>query len=93
MSNKSHQLYTGFTTDLPDRVQQHKEKRFENAFTARYNFDRLVCFEWFPTRADAARREKQVKSWTRAKRVALIQKQNPNWDDLSRKFPDALRIK
>jgi predicted GIY-YIG superfamily endonuclease len=45
VSNKAHTLYTGMTDDLPRRVAQHKNKTFENAFTARYTFDRLVYYE------------------------------------------------
>lgn len=90
ISNKSHTLYTGSTVDLVERVREHKEKRFESHFTARYNFDRLVYFEWLPTTKEAAARERQVKAWTRAKRVALIQKGNPKWLDLSARFADYL---
>ena len=42
MSNAAHTLYTGITNDLPRRVREHKERKFENAFTARYTFNRLV---------------------------------------------------
>src|ERR1700730_17472925 len=90
MSNKSHRLYAGMTTDLVDRVRQHKEGSYPNGFTARYNFDRLVYFETLATFAKAAAREKQIKAWTRAKRVALIQEKNPLWLDLSKDFDDLL---
>lgn len=93
MSNKSHTLYTGVTTDLPNRVREHKEHRYPNGFSARYNFDRLVYFECAPNLADAAHREKEIKAWTRAKRVALIQSMNPNWNDLSREFEDLLKAR
>ncbi|MGZ7032164.1 MAG: GIY-YIG nuclease family protein, partial [Thermoanaerobaculia bacterium] len=83
MSNRNHRIYVGATTDLVGRVRQHKEKTFPNAFTARYNFYRLVYFEALPTYEAALRREKQVKRWTRAKRVALIESKNPWWHDLS----------
>jgi len=90
MSNKSHRLYTGIAADLVTRVRQHKDGSYPNNFTARYNFDRLVYFEARPTRAAAAAREKQIKAWTRAKRVALIQETNPRWKDLSANFDDLL---
>jgi putative endonuclease len=93
VSNKSHRLYTGVTTDLVARIREHKEGRYPNGFTARYNFDRLVYFEWLPTLAAAARREKQIKAWTRAKRVALIQAKNSNWKDLSLTFDDLLKAR
>ncbi|HEX8408813.1 MAG TPA: GIY-YIG nuclease family protein [Thermoanaerobaculia bacterium] len=83
ISNKSHTLYCGITTDLRVRFEQHKTGTYENGFTARYHFDRLVWFECVPDLAAAAKREKQIKRWPRAKRVALIQEKNPNWLDLS----------
>ena len=91
MSNKSHRLYTGLTSDLVNRVREHKESTYPNGFTARYNFDRLVYFEWLPSLPTAARRERQIKAWTRAKRVALIQAKNPNWKDVSLAFDDLLK--
>jgi putative endonuclease len=90
MSNKSHRLYTGIATDLVNRVREHKEGSYPNGFTARYHFNRLVHFESLPNFALAVAREKQIKAWTRAKRVALIQKNNPNWNDLSADFTDLL---
>ena len=89
MSNKSHTLYTGITNDLPKRVQQHKDRTYVNAFTARYTFNRLVYYEPASDQKSAATREKKIKKWRRAKRVALIQGMNSNWDDLSRKFDSA----
>ena len=88
MSNKSHTLYVGSTGDLLLRVRQHKEKRFTKAFTARYRFTRLVYFEVLPSIADAERREQEIKGWTRAKKVALIQAMNPRWADLTARLSD-----
>ena len=86
MSNKAHTLYTGITDNLPRRVQQHKDRTYDNAFTARYTFNRLVYFEVAVDQKAAALRERRVKKWPRAKRVALIESLNPNWDDLSARF-------
>ncbi len=83
MSNKSHRLYVGSTTDLHGRVEEHKTKQYPNGFTARYNFDRLVWFETHDSVRAALTRERKIKHWTRAKKVALIQEKNPNWLDLS----------
>lgn len=83
MSNKSHRLYVGSTTDLLGRVEEHKTKRYPNGFTARYNFDRLVWFEIAETYAAALIREKKIKNWHRDRKVALIQEMNPNWLDLT----------
>ena len=86
MSNRAHTLYTGMTNDLPARVTEHKEGKFPNAFTARYTFDRLVYYEEALDQHAATLREKRVKRWPRAKRVALIQAENPNWNDLSARW-------
>jgi putative endonuclease len=86
VSNHAHTLYTGMTDDLPKRVTEHKKRIFENAFTARYTFDRLVYYEPAADQTAAALREKRIKNWPRAKRVALIQSANPNWDDLSARW-------
>ena len=83
MSNQSHTLYVGLTTRLLERVREHKEQRFKSAFTARYHFNRLVYFEVRPDAAAAEARETEIKGWTRARKVALIQAMNPNWLDLT----------
>ena len=93
VSNKSHRLYTSLTTDIINRLREHKEGTYPNGFTARYNFDRLVYLEWLPGLEAAAKRERQIKAWTRAKRVALIQVENPNWKDLSVGFDDLLKVR
>ena len=84
VSNKSHRLYVGWTSDLLRRVREHTQKLYPDAFTARYNFDRLVWFEVVAGGEKAALiRERKIKHWSRAKKVALIQEQNPNWLDLT----------
>ena len=93
VSNNAHTLYTGMTDNLPKRVHEHKTGAYKNAFTARYTFDRCVYFEVVHSKGDAAKREKQIKAWTRAKRVALIQKDNPNWLDLASSWGDSLRLR
>jgi putative endonuclease len=70
------------TGNLQLRVFQHKQKTFEG-FSADYNCNRLVWFERFGSPGDAIAREKQLKGWIRAKKVALIEKMNPVWVDLS----------
>ena len=83
VSNVSHTLYCGITTDLRARFEQHKSGTYPNGFTARYHFDRLVYYEAVPSMEAAAKREKEIKKWRRSKKVALIQSVNPNWLDLS----------
>lgn len=93
MSSGAHTLYTGMTNDLPQRVTEHKKHLYANAFTARYTFDRLVYYEEAGDQAAAALREKRIKNWPRAKRVALIQVENPNWNDLSARWDFARWIR
>jgi putative endonuclease len=82
MASKSRTLYTGVTNNLERRVLQHKSKRAPG-FTQEYNINRLVYFETFGDVRAAIQREKQIKGWLRAKKVALIIKNNPAWRDLS----------
>jgi putative endonuclease len=70
---------------LQHRVYQLKTKQFPG-FTSKYNVNRLVYFEAFEYVGNAIAREKEMKSWTRAKRVALIESKNPKWDDLTREW-------
>jgi putative endonuclease len=93
ISNNAHTLYTGITSDLPHRIEQHKNRTYPNAFTARYTFDRCVYFEVCHSQKEAAQREAQIKRWSRAKRVALIQKLNPNWLDLASSWSDQLCLR
>ena len=74
-------LYIGVTSDLPKRVWEHKE-HLVRGFTRRYNVTRLVYFEVFADMYSAISREKQLKAGSRAKKVALIEKLNPDWEDL-----------
>ena len=83
MSNKKiGTLYTGMTNDLLIRVLQHKKKSNPNSFTAKYNLNKLVWYESFPTPMQAIRREKEIKGWVRSKKIALIEAANPEWRDL-----------
>lgn len=85
MASPSRTLYTGMTNDLRRRVFEHKGKLVAG-FTARYNVVELVYFEETPDVRAAIAREKQIKGWTRAKKVALIEAVNPQWHDLSAKW-------
>jgi putative endonuclease len=70
---------------LQARVWRHKHKVF-NGFTKRYNIGRLVYYEWTDGARGAIEREKQIKSWRRAKKIALVKKMNPTWRDLGDDF-------
>ncbi len=81
-SKRNGTLYTGITSDLPGRIQAHREGR-GSAFVKRYGVTRLVWFEEHPLYADAIQRETNLKRWKREWKLALIEKVNPNWDDLT----------
>jgi putative endonuclease len=82
MTNKSRTLYTGVTNDLERRVYEHKNKLVEG-FTKKYNITQLVYWEEYGDIREAIAREKQIKGWLRAKKIALIESINPDWKDLS----------
>ena len=84
-ASRSLTLYIGMTSSLRKRMFEHKRKLHEG-FTATYNCNRLVWFERFVDPSNAIAREKQLKGWTRAKKIALIKKTNPTWIDLSEKW-------
>lgn len=84
MANKNHTtLYTGVTSNLPKRVQQHKESYYSQSFTSRYNLYILVYWEAFQEIGDAIGREKQIKAGSRQKKLDLINSINPDWKDLT----------
>ncbi len=81
LSNRSHVLYIGVTNGLHKRVTQHR-KQTPGTFTARYKVIRLVYFERFQYINNAIAREKELKHWTRAQKIALIEATNPTWEEL-----------
>ena len=83
MASRSRTLYTGITNDLERRVFEHKEKLVPG-FTTKYKIERLVYFEATEDVHAAILREKQIKGWTRHKKLALINSMNPTWKDLSK---------
>jgi len=82
MTSRSGVLYTGVTNDIARRVQEHKTKKADG-FTAKYNVDRLVFCETTDDIQTAIGWEKQIKGWSRQKKMALIEAMNPDWNDLS----------
>ena len=77
-------LYIGVTSDLIKRIWQHKESLVDG-FTKQYNVKQLVYYEQHDNAESAIRREKRLKEWRREWKIALIEKNNPNWKDL---YPD-----
>ena len=80
-SGKNGTLYTRVTNDLVRRVYEHKNGSTEG-FTSRYAIHNLVWFESTPSVEAAIQREKQIKNWKREWKIALIEENNPGWDDL-----------
>ena len=75
-------LYAGVTSDLKDRMKSHKNKKYKNSFTARYNVNKLVYYEETESIDAAYKREKQIKAGSRKKKIDLINSINPEWKDL-----------
>jgi putative endonuclease len=82
MASRSLNLYTGVTNNIYQRALQHKAGEIDG-FTKNYNINRLVYYETLQHIGNAIAREKQIKSWTRAKKIALIKQANPSWVDLA----------
>lgn len=74
-------LYVGMTNDLERRMYEHRNKLVAG-FTTKYGLDKLVYFEVFATAYDVITREKQLKGGSRARKIALIERDNPTWHDL-----------
>jgi len=91
MASRSLTLYTGVTGDIYHRALQHKAGEIEG-FTKKYHINRLVYYETFKYVNNALAREKQVKAWTRAKRIALIKTMNPAWQDLAERWGELTKL-
>jgi len=74
-------LYIGRTSNLVQRIWQHKNKMLEG-FTRKYNVNKLVYYEVHPNAESAITREKQMKKWRRSWKIRLIKEKNPDWKDL-----------
>jgi putative endonuclease len=87
LASTSRALYVGVTNDLLRRVFEHKHKLIPG-HTQKYNITRLVHFETTPNVNAAIAREKQIKGWTRVKKLALIETANAAWTDLSEEWAE-----
>lgn len=85
MASRSLNFYSGVTGNIYERALHHKSGAVEG-FTKRYNINRLVYYEVFEHIGNAIVREKQIKAWTRAKRIALVRSTNPTWLDLAEEW-------
>jgi len=81
-NKKNGTLYIGVSNDLERRIFEHKNKLVEG-FTKNYGLDKLVYFESYQYVNDAIKREKNIKKWKRQWKINLVEKENPNWNDLS----------
>ena len=90
MANDWQVLYVGVTSVLERRVQQHKDGSLPNSFTSRYRLHKLVHMERFSTISAAIAREKQIKGWSRLRKIELIVNQNPGWKDLSAEWGEPI---
>jgi putative endonuclease len=83
MTNRSRVvLYTGITNGLERRLWYHTHTS-SRSFVKRYKVDRLVYYETYYNVRDAIAREKEIKKWRREKKIELVRKLNPKWEDLS----------
>ena len=87
LGSKTGTLYVGVTNDIERRVHEHKHHLIPG-FTDKYNVDRLLYFETTNDPISAISKEKQIKKWSREKKVALIDSMNAAWDDLSEDWYD-----
>lgn len=84
MTNELHTVsYTGVTSKIESRVIEHREKRYAQSFTAKYNVSKLVYYQSFSSIEEAIAEEKRIKGGSRGQKVRLINSRNPEWRDLS----------
>ena len=86
VSNKNNTVtYIGVTNNIIRRIYEHKNKMIEG-FTCKYNVNKLVYYEEYNEVKYAIEREKQLKGWSKSKKVDLINRLNSNWDELYNKI-------
>lgn len=76
-------LYIGSTSNLIERVQQHKSKLDPDSFTAKHNINLLVYYEEHPDAISMVTKERRMKEWNRTWKIRAIKELNPEWKDLS----------
>jgi putative endonuclease len=82
VTNKNNSvLYIGMTSNIDGRIFEHRE-RLTEGFTKKYQATKLIYYEDYPDPKSAIAREKQLKGWRREKKIVLIEKRNPRWNDL-----------
>ena len=91
LSSKSRVLYTGITDNIYRRTWEHKND-INPGFKRDYKVHRLVYYETFKYVNNAIAREKTIKGWLRRKKIALIEAENPTWEDLSAAWFDGKQV-
>ncbi len=84
-SKRNGTLYIGLTNDIERRIQEHKTKQVKG-FTSKYSINLLVYYEQHHNYDEAFERERQLKKWNRKWKLELIEKSNPDWEDLSKEW-------
>jgi putative endonuclease len=92
MSSSSGTLYIGMAGFIDTRVFQHKSGEIDG-FTSKYQCSRVVYYEQYDDVYVAKRRERQLKGWRREKKIALIEKMNPRWEDLAENWGKEMRFR
>ena len=87
VNNTNVAIYTGVTRDLVRRVYEHRNHLDPKSYTAKYDIRKLVYYEQTTDVRSAIEREKQIKSWSRKRKNALVETMNPTWQDL---YPDII---
>lgn len=87
MTSVSFVLYIGVTNNLIRRIEEHKNETTEG-FTKKYKCKKLVYYEYFLQVENAINREKELKGWKRFRKIDLINKSNPRWEDLYNQLTD-----
>ena len=90
LANHQKRLYTGVTAQLQTRIRQHQQKKNPASFTARYNIVQLVYYEAFESITEAIAHESTIKNMHRIAKIQLIVSLNPDWEDLSKRWDQAI---
>ena len=91
VASRSRNLYVGVTSEIEVRISQHRDGSFEG-YSKKYNCHRLVWFERHPLVENAIAREKQLKGWSRVKKIWLIERENRTWIDLSEEWGKPVKM-
>jgi putative endonuclease len=81
-NNNNTVLYTGVTSNLTKRIQEHIEHKYAGSFTSKYNIEKLLYYQAFSSIEEAIAREKQIKAGSRQKKINLVNAMNPGWENL-----------